>query len=106
MLRNYQSQQRKGRHTQYLPMTKPEAWAFVKSHYKMVLSSLDSDGFPHAAPIWFVVMDDRIYFRAQPYKKKIKNIMNRPQVCGVVEDGEKYTESRGHDSRTGKDSRL
>lgn len=61
----------------------------------MVLCSLDSDGFPHAAPIWFVVIDDKIYFRAQPYKKKIKNIMIRPQVCGVIEDGDIYTELRG-----------
>jgi len=61
----------------------------------MVLCSLDSFGFPHASPIWFVVNNDRIYFRAQPYKKKIKNILNRPQVCGVIEDGQKYTELRG-----------
>ena len=61
----------------------------------MVLCSLDSDGFPHASPIWFVVINDKIYFRAQPYKKKIKNILTRPQVCGVIEDGEKYTELRG-----------
>ena len=95
MYSKVQSRLNKGRHTQYIPMTRTEAWAFIKNHYKMVLSSLDSDGFPHAAPIWFVVINDRIYFRAQPYKKKIKNIMNRPQVCGVVEDGEKYTELRG-----------
>jgi nitroimidazol reductase NimA-like FMN-containing flavoprotein (pyridoxamine 5'-phosphate oxidase superfamily) len=92
---NFPPNLKKGRHSQYLPMTGAESWAFIKSHYKMVLCSLDSDGFPHAAPIWFVVLDDRIYFRAQPYKKKIKNIMNRPQVCGVIEDGEKYTELRG-----------
>lgn len=85
----------KRRHSQYIPMTRGESWTFVKSHYKMVLCSLDSDGFPHAAPIWFVVIDDKIYFRAQPYKKKIKNIMIRPQVCGVIEDGEIYTELRG-----------
>ncbi len=89
MYPNFQSHLKKGRHSQYLPMTRPESWAFIKNHFKMVLCSLDSDGFPHAAPIWFVVIDDRIYFRAQPYKKKIKNIMNRPQVCGVIEDGEK-----------------
>ena len=83
------------KHSQYLSMTKTETWAFIKSHYKMVLCTLDSFGFPHASPIWFVVINDKIYFRAQPYKKKIKNILTRPQVCGVIEDGEKYTELRG-----------
>ena len=83
------------RHTQYLPMTQSEAWAFVKSQYKMILCTLDSLGFPHAAPVWFVVIGDRIYFRAQPYKKKIQNILTKPQVCGVIEAGDKYTELRG-----------
>lgn len=85
----------KGRRSQYLPMTATEAWAFLKTHYKMILSSLDSYGFPHATPVWYVVIGNRVYFRAQPYKKKINNILNKPQVCGVVEDGEKYTELRG-----------
>ncbi|MGI0080694.1 MAG: pyridoxamine 5'-phosphate oxidase family protein [Nitrososphaerales archaeon] len=83
------------RRTQYIPMTREEEWSFVKSHYTMVLSTLDAYGFPHAAPVWYVVIDDKIYFRAQPYKKKVKNILKRPQVCGVIEDGEKYTQLRG-----------
>ena len=61
----------------------------------MVLCTLDSFGFPHAAPVWYVVIGNKIYFRAQPYKKKIANILNKPQVAGVVEAGDKYTELRG-----------
>jgi nitroimidazol reductase NimA-like FMN-containing flavoprotein (pyridoxamine 5'-phosphate oxidase superfamily) len=83
------------RRNQYLPMKATEAWSFVQSHFKMVLSTVDSRGFPHAAPVWYVVIGDKIYFRAQPYKKKIKNILQKPEACGVVEDGEKYTELRG-----------
>lgn len=76
-------------------MTNSEAWSFIKGHYKMVLSTLDQYGFPHAAPVWFVVINDKIYFRAQPYKKKIKNLLKKPQACAVIEDGDKYTELRG-----------
>src|SRR5487761_491194 len=83
------------RKTQYLPMTRGEEWSFIKSHYTMILSTLDAYGFPHAAPVWYAVIDDKIYFRAQPYKKKVRNILKRPQVCGVIEDGEKYTQLRG-----------
>lgn len=61
----------------------------------MILSTLDSFGYPHSAPVWYVVIGDKIYFRAQPYKKKVRNILKRAQVCAVVEDGEKYTELRG-----------
>ncbi|GEM_PF-194777 len=82
-------------HSQYLPMSSSEAWSFVKDHYTMTLCTLDSYGFPHAAPVWYVVHENKIYFRAQAYKKKIRNILKRPQVCCVVEDGEKYTELRG-----------
>ncbi len=85
----------KGRRSQYISMTSSEAWSFIKSHYTMTLSTLDSFGFPHVAPVWYVVMDGKIYFRAQPYKKKIRNILRRPQICGVVSDGESYTELRG-----------
>ncbi len=83
------------RRNQYIPMTREEEWSFVNSHYTMVLSSLDAYGFPHAAPVWYVVIDGKIYFRAQPYKKKVRNILKRPQVCGVIEDGEKYSQLRG-----------
>ncbi len=76
-------------------MTRSESWSFVKEHYKMILCTLDSDGFPHAAPVWYIVMDNKIYFRAQPYKKKIFNILKRPQIAAVIEDGDVYTELRG-----------
>lgn len=85
----------RARRSQYLPMKQSEAWTFVQNHYKMVLCTLDSFGFPHAAPVWYVVIGDKIYFRAQPYKKKIKNILKKPEACAVVEDGDKYTELRG-----------
>ena len=78
-----------------MPMKTSEAWDFVQNHFKMVLCTVDSRGFPHAAPIWYIVIGDKIYFRAQPYKIKIKNILKNTEVCGVVEDGEKYTELRG-----------
>ncbi|MGI0090200.1 MAG: pyridoxamine 5'-phosphate oxidase family protein [Nitrososphaerales archaeon] len=86
---------RRARHTQYLPMDGTDAWSFVKSNYKMTLCTIDPYGFPHAAPVWFVVIGDKIYFRAQPYKKKIKNILKKPTVCAVIEDGDRYTELRG-----------
>jgi PPOX class probable F420-dependent enzyme len=85
----------KGRKSQYIAMSGPEAWSFLKNHFTMTLSTLDSYGFPHASPVWYVMIDGKIYFRAQPYKKKIRNILTRPQICGVVSDGEQYTELRG-----------
>ncbi|MHB8568387.1 MAG: pyridoxamine 5'-phosphate oxidase family protein [Nitrososphaerales archaeon] len=76
-------------------MTRTESWSFIKEHYKMVLCTLDSFGFPHAAPVWYIIIDEKIYFRAQPYKKKIANLLKKPQVSAVIEDGDMYTELRG-----------
>ncbi len=95
MLAKSQLKTDRRRRSQYLPMTREQEWSFLKDHYTMVLSTLDSYGFPHAAPVWYVIIDGRIYFRAQPYKKKVRNILKRPQVCGVIEDGEKYSQLRG-----------
>lgn len=81
--------------SQYLPMTQAEAWSFLKNHYTMILSTVDPLGLPHVTPVWYVVNDGRIYFRAQPYKKKVRNLMKKPQVSAVVEDGDRYTELRG-----------
>ena len=86
---------RRRKRNQYISMTKAEAWTFISNHYKMVLSTLDSYGFPHAAPVWYVIINGKIYFRAQPYKRKIANLLRKPQACGVIEDGDKYTELRG-----------
>lgn len=95
MYQGTQSRIKRVRRSQYIPMNNSEAWNFVKSHYKMVLCTLDQYGFPHAAPVWFVVIKDKIYFRAQPYKKKIRNLLKKPQACAVIEDGDIYTELRG-----------
>ena len=83
------------RRSQYIPMASSEAWSFVRGHYTMALSTLDSFGFPHVTPVWYVVNEGKIYFRAQPYKKKIRNLLRKPQVCAVISDGESYSELRG-----------
>ena len=95
MYKGTQPRLKRPRHSQYLPMSDAEAWSFIKAHYKMVLCTLDQYGFPHAAPDWFEVINDKLYFRAQPYKKKINNLLKKPQACGVIEDGDRYTELRG-----------
>ncbi len=61
----------------------------------MVVATVAPDGRPQNTPVWYVVGGGKIYFRAQGYKKKIRNIKASPWVSCVVEDGERYTELRG-----------
>lgn len=80
---------------QYIPMSEEEAWSFLSEHKILVVATVSSDGKPHNTPVWFLVRGREIFFRAQGYKKKIKNLAANPWVSCVVEDGEKYTELRG-----------
>jgi PPOX class probable F420-dependent enzyme len=76
-------------------MAQEEAWAFVRCHNKMILATVDARGFPQVTPVWYVVAGKRIFFRAQAYKKKIRNVLRKPEISAVIEDGEIYSELRG-----------
>ena len=80
---------------QYIPMSEKEVWSFLDTHKIMVVATVSRDGKPHNTPIWFVMKDGNIYFRAQHYKRKVRNLTEAPWVSCVVEDGEQYTELRG-----------
>ena len=61
----------------------------------MSVATVDEMRVPHNTPIWYFIKGKKIYFRAQPYKKKILNIKSNPNVSCLVEDGRKYSELRG-----------
>ena len=80
---------------QYIAMSEPEVWNFLREHKTMIVATVTADGEPHNTPVWYAIREDRIYFRAQDYKPKIANIRRNPFVSCVVEEGQKYSELRG-----------
>lgn len=79
----------------YLPMTKREIWKFISNRSIMALATCGHKDRPHNTPVWFLAERGRIYFRAHPYKMKVKNLLKNPYASCSFESGDLYTELRG-----------
>ncbi len=76
-------------------MSSDEAWAVLENAHTGVLTSLRADGWPISLPVWFVVLDRRIYVAGQAHTKKFARIRNDPRVSFVVESGTQWAELVG-----------
>lgn len=59
------------------------------------LSTLDPDGFPHVAAMWFVVLGDEICLATYATSQKARNLQRDARCAFHVEDGETYSTLRG-----------
>ena len=72
-----------------------EAWGVLGRAHTGVLTSLRRDGTPISLPVWFVVLDRRIYVSGPSSTKKFARIRNDPRVSFLVEAGERWAELVG-----------
>ncbi|HEV2389629.1 MAG TPA: pyridoxamine 5'-phosphate oxidase family protein [Nitrososphaerales archaeon] len=79
---------------QYVAMSREEVWRFIESQRRVYLGFAMDDGYPHVTPIWFVVVGEKVYMRAQSYKAKVA-LAAKGKACVVIDDGDKYRELRG-----------
>ena len=79
----------------YIPMTSEEVKDFLEKKWIMIVSTVCFDGWPQSTPVWYIFHEGRIYFRAQSYKVKIKNLRKNSKISCCVEAGEVYPELRG-----------
>jgi nitroimidazol reductase NimA-like FMN-containing flavoprotein (pyridoxamine 5'-phosphate oxidase superfamily) len=79
---------------QYVAMSRREVWQFLDSQRRVFLGFAMDNGFPHVTPIWFVIVGERVYMRAQDYKVKV-GLAAKGKACVVIDDGDKYRELRG-----------
>ena len=79
---------------QYVAMSRREVWQFLESQRRVYLGFAMDNGYPHVTPIWFVVIGERVYMRAQDYKVKV-GLAAKGKACVVIDDGDKYRELRG-----------
>ncbi|MGE4606380.1 MAG: pyridoxamine 5'-phosphate oxidase family protein [Myxococcota bacterium] len=68
---------------------------YLASQRTITVTTLRPDGSPVAHPLWFVKLEQSVYFDTRTNSLKHKNILNDPRVCAVVESGESYFELRG-----------
>ncbi len=76
-------------------MSPAEVDEYLASQRTITVTTLRPDGSPVAHPLWFVKLEQSVYFDTQTNSLKHKNILNDPRVCAVVESGESYFELRG-----------
>jgi hypothetical protein len=54
----------------------------------LVLSSTRPDGRPHAMPVWFCWLDDRLYFITAPTTQKARNLAGQAWAVAHAGDGD------------------
>lgn len=73
-------------------MTDDEAWEMLERSLVGILTTLRRDGRPVALPIWFVVLDRRIYVTTRG--KKVARARRDPRAAFLVEAGERWADLR------------
>jgi len=73
-------------------MTESEAWEFLERGHTGIVTTLRRDGRPVALPVWFVVLDGRIYVRTRG--RKVERARHDSRCSLLVEDGERWAELR------------
>jgi len=76
-------------------MTEEEISRFLDADRTLQVASVGRDGYPHLAPMWYVVDDGRVVFRSFTKSQKIVNLTRNPKVTVLVEEGEAYSDLRG-----------
>lgn len=78
-----------------ISMTDAELDDFLRVGHTLQVASIDADGYPHLAPMWYVVRDGKIVFRSFTKSQKIVNLRRNPKLSVLLESGETYDELRG-----------
>jgi PPOX class probable F420-dependent enzyme len=76
-------------------MTAAEVHAFLAAPRNIEVATVGGDGWPHLAPMWYVMRDGKVVFRSFTKSQKIVNLRRDPRVTLLAEDGEAYAELRG-----------
>lgn len=78
-----------------ISLTDAEMAEFLESGHTLGVASIDADGYPHLAPMWYVMRDGKITFRSFTKSQKIVNLRRDSKVSVLLESGESYDELKG-----------
>ena len=73
-------------------MTEDEAWQLLEESVNGILTTLRRDGRPVSLPIWYAVLDRRIYINTRG--KKVDRARHDPRCSFLVEAGERWGDLR------------
>ena len=78
-----------------ISMTEDEVAGFLESGHTLIVTTNGAGGYPHAAPMWYVMDDGKIAFRSFTKSQKIVNLSRDSKLTVLLEEGETYAELRG-----------
>lgn len=79
-----------------ISMTDAEVRDFLSSGAKvLIVTSNGPDGYPHVAPMWFVLDDGKVVFRSFSKSQKIVNLRRDPKLTVLAETGDSYATLQG-----------
>lgn len=78
-----------------ITMSEEEVLDFLGEAHTLQVATLGPDGWPHVAPMWFVLQDRRVVFRSFTKSQKIVNLSRDPRLTVLAEEGEAYQDLRG-----------
>lgn len=71
-------------------LTEEEAWQMLDRAHTGIITTLRRDGWPISLPMWFSVVDHKIYMRTLAASKKALRIKRDERACFMVESGEAW----------------
>jgi Pyridoxamine 5'-phosphate oxidase len=71
-------------------LTEDEAWEMLARAHTGIVTTLRRDGWPISLPMWFSVVDRRIYMSTLVASKKALRIKRDERACFMVESGEAW----------------
>ena len=78
-----------------ITMTPDEVQEFLTANTVLQVATIGRDGWPHVAPMWYVMDGDRVVFRSFTKSQKIVNLRRNPKFTVLVETGDDYSQLRG-----------
>lgn len=75
-------------------LSSDEAWDVLAHAHTGILTSLRRDGRPITLPVWFAVLERRIYVSGPATAKRHARVRRDPRVAFLVESGERWAELR------------
>ena len=78
-----------------ITMTPDKQQAFLAQGHTLIVTTIGKDGWPHVAPMWYLMDDGKVAFRSFTKSQKIVNLERNPRITVLLEVGETYEELRG-----------
>ena len=76
-------------------MTDDEVQNFLSTARTLYVTTNGPRGYPHIAPMWYLMTDGKVGFRSFSKSQKIVNMTRDPHLTVLAEEGDTYAELRG-----------